>query len=552
MYENGFFRLPSYPIEAFISSLVGWRAHLQPEHATRLARWLPFRHHDLIRFPLPGLRSFILDLAETNPELARNILAEAATSLGQRGIARRTQIELQARDLEQAARNRLWARVADLDLPFLPSAAVLEASSPLLLFRSAARDLGVSVTDHRQRRLALERARRALDGFIATHTLSSIASAELSQRLLSTARLWLDIVRDEELKLAAAEAQHPQVPRAFVAGLPLEPALPECQTLFKGRTDLARIVDHDLDPDRRGVLVIVGQRRMGKSSFRNWLPLLLGSGTDVRVANFQELSGYAHRATPHRWLLELVARGFPEAPPPPASPHWSEALDWLRARDSTLADRRLLVVVDEVERVQDGINDGWCSTDFLDFLRAAGDALRRIRFVLLTAYSLNSLGRTWGDRLISATTRGLSYLDPSSAEELVRRPIPDFPDIYPAGGVARILRETRCHPFLIQKVCDELCKRLNETGGRRCATDDELTEILDRVAGEPLFDELWSQRTLEERHALHRLACSTEALDANPVMRQLAREGYVELQAERATLAVPLYGAWIRFTQGSI
>jgi hypothetical protein len=114
------------------------------------------------------------------------------------------------------------------------------------------------------------------------------------------------------------------------------------------------------------------------------------------------------------------------------------------------------------------------------------------------------------------------------------------------------LRETRCHPFLIQKVCDELCKRLNETGGRRCATDDELTEILDRVAGEPLFDELWSQRTPEERHALHRLACSTEALDANPVMRQLAREGYVEFQAERATLAVPLYGAWIRFTQGSL
>jgi hypothetical protein len=35
-------------------------------------------------------------------------------------------------------------------------------------------------------------------------------------------------------------------------------------------------------------------------------------------------------------------------------------------------------------------------------------------------------------------------------------------------------------------------------------------------------------------------------------MRQLAREGYVELQAERATLAVPLYGAWIRFTQGRL
>jgi hypothetical protein len=76
----------------------------------------------------------------------------------------------------------------------------------------------------------------------------------------------------------------------------------------------------------------------------------------------------------------------------------------------------LLVVVDEVERVEDGIRSGDLSTDFLDFLRATGDALRRIRFLLLTAYPLPRLGRHWVDRLISATTRSLSYLDHDSAE----------------------------------------------------------------------------------------------------------------------------------------
>jgi uncharacterized protein len=86
------------------------------------------------------------------------------------------------------------------------------------------------------------------------------------------------------------------------------------------------------------------------------------------------------------------------------------------------------VVIDEVERVEDGIRDGWCSTDFLDFLRAAGDALRQIRFLLLAAYPLHRLGPHWTDRLVSVISRTISYLDERDARELITRPIPEFPD----------------------------------------------------------------------------------------------------------------------------
>jgi hypothetical protein len=547
------FRVPLWPLEALASFALSWCARLAPERAVRLSRWLPFRLHDLIYLPLPGLRLFLLQLAELDPTLTQTLIAEAAASVGQKGVAQRTLLELEASALERAARDRRFDPIADLDVPFLPSADALDAASPVRFFQRAARDLGAGGDNHRQRRLALERARKALDDLITT-TATSPRPGPLARRLVLTARLWLDIVRDEERKLAAAEAKGPQVPLAFVAGVPLSPDLPSAHSLFKGRTDLARLIDHDLDPDRRGVLVVVGQRRMGKSSFRNWLPRLLGTGTDVRVANFQHLSGHPHCAAPHRWLVELVAEALPSAPPPPDGPHWTEALAWLRARDAALEGRRVLVVVDEVERVQEGVARGELSTEFLDFLRAAGDELCRIRFLLLTAYSLPRLGRHWVDRLISATVRGLSYLDPASAEELVRRPIPHFPDIiYPEGGVARILRETHGHPYLVQKIGDELCKHLNAHGGLRPATDDELTDVLDQVAGENLFDELWGQhQTPEEQRALHRLACASGPLEADPVMRGLAREGYVEMRGEMGTLAVPLFGAWIRCTQGRI
>lgn len=542
------FSLLLYPLEALITLLISRQARLQPERSITMTRWLPFRHHDLIYFPLPGLNSFLVQLAVIDPVLTKNLLAEASASIGQKGVASRTLIELQARDLELAARNRLYARAADLDFPFLPSVDALDSSSPLLFFQSAARELCID-SDYHQRHRALERARRTLESFITIRVGSNSSFPELSNRLLSTARLWLDVVQDEERKLATDEALRPQVPRAFVAGAPLTPEDPKNHLLFKGRTDLVQIIKHDLTPDRCGILVIAGQRRMGKSSFRNWLPRLLGAGTDILVANFQELSGHPHRATPHRCILDLITDHLAH-PPPPASPHWTNALDWLRACDASLSNRTLLVVIDEVERVQDGISAGWCTTDFLDFLRAAGDALKKIRFLLLTAYPLYRLGHHWVDRLISSTSRSISYLDTMSAEELARSPIDGFPDIYPKGGVERILQETRCHPFLIQKVCDELCKYLNENGGRRRATDEELTEVIERVADEKLFDELWHQRTLEEKRALHRLAFATTALDAGPAMRQLAREGYVELHDEHATIAVPLFGRWIRFTQG--
>jgi hypothetical protein len=544
------FRVPMYPFEALVSLSLAWWTRVFPGRPPA-ADWLPFRQHDLINFPLLGLKTYLLQLSEHDPGLTRNLLAEAAASPGQKGVAHRTLIELQARALERAAQARDFAKTADLDLPFLPSADNLEPDSPFRPFRSVAGDLRACSEggNHRQRRLALERARGTLHGFLNAQHPSHVR--RLGERLRTTARIWLETTADEERRLAADEQAHPQVPLAFVAGPDLKPGTTEDKAVFKGRKDLARIVDHELDPDRRGVLVIVGQRRMGKTSFRNWLPSLLDSGARVVSANFQELSGRPERATPHRWLLDLIAASLRDAPPPPTSPHWGDALAWLRERDATLGDGRVLVVIDEVERVEDGIRAGWCSTDFLDFLRAAGDSLHRIRFLLLTAYPLQRLGPHWVDRLVSATTQILSYLDPESAQELIRSPIPDFPDIYPAQGVERILRETHRHPYLIQKVCDGLCQYLNAHGGRRRATDDELTEVLDRLLNEDnLFDEFWRQRSVEEQHALRRLAHAQGPLDADPATRQLAREGYVEMEGDRATVAVPLFAAWIRRTQG--
>src|SRR5262249_55978586 len=140
------------------------------------------------------------------------------------------------------------------------------------------------------------------------------------------------------------------------------------------------------------------------------------------------------------------------------------------------------------------------------------------------------------------TSRSISYLDEKDARDLLLHPIPDFPDIYPEGGVERILLETGRHPYLLQKVGDELVRLLNARGGRRRATDAELTEVFDGViGGADLFDELWRQRTEEERANLRRLASSPEPVEPDAAALQLVREGYVERRDGKVSIAVPLF-----------
>jgi hypothetical protein len=543
------FRIPFWLMEAAIMRLLSWRVQRRPDTAARLSSWLPLRHDELIYLPLPRLKTYLVQVAETNPAMSKELIALSATSLGQRRVAQRALIEVQARELERVARNHSFARAAEFDLPFFPQQSELESepsNAPLRPFHAAARNLIAGRTNQHQRRFALERARKSLESLNAT-TVRASKSLPLAERLLPTVALWLDVIHDEETKLAREITERPQVPSAFVAGPPLTPERAEDRALFRSRADIIRLIAHDLAPDRRGVLLVVGQRRMGKTSLCNWLPEYLGTGTIVVSSNFQPLSGDPHRKTPHRRVLDNIARALrSEVLAPPVSDHWGDGLRWLEEVERTLGDRKVLAVIDEVERVEDGIRAGWCPPDFLDFLRAAGDALRNVRFLLLTAYPLHRLGPHWTDRLVSVTSRTLSYLDESDARVLLTRPIPEFPDIYPEGGVDLILAQTGRHPYLLQKVGDDLCRLLNARD-RRTATADDLTEVFDGIISDAhLFDELWRSRVEDEQITLQRLARSDELTDSGSATASLLREGYLERRGGQLAFAVPLFREWIR------
>lgn len=538
-----FFRLPAWLLESLWTRCLSSLLRRHRSSVARVIPLLPYRHHDLIGFSLWGLRDLLVDAAHEDAALGQRLIDEAAATVGQRIVARDALIELRALELDRAARHDGFQRAADLSLPFLPPAEELADDDPLRVFQAVARDVVAGGANQRLRQQALARARTRLETFLTTPR--SRRKEPFAHRLLQTAAVWLESVNERGALLEREMRERPQVPMVFVAGAPLRPAATEGSGLFKGRRDLATVLEQDLSPGRRGVMVVIGQRRMGKSSFALWLPRLLGTGTAVVRVDFQGLGGERHRAHPHRVIVDALAKELPGLPTPPTGDAWGDALTWLAAVEESTLGAHVLIVVDEVEKVEEGIREGWCGREFLDFARAVGDRLDRVRLLLLCARPLSRLGAHWPDRLISATVRTLGPLDEKAARELITKPIEDFPAIYPDGGVERILAETGRHPFLIQKVCDDLCRLLNERGGLRRATTDELDEVIEANAAELLlFRELWESRTPEERAVLQALARG-DSVTRSTVFEALLREGFIARDGERYFIAVPMFQRWI-------
>jgi len=87
-------------------------------------------------------------------------------------------------------------------------------------------------------------------------------------------------------------------------------------------------------------------------------------------------------------------------------------------------------------------------------------------------------------------------------------------------------------------------ERLQDGIDEGWATSEDVEAAIDQALIEtPLFDELWRQRTDDERRVLRLLAAGREVdEDDSSVVKGLVREGYV-LRGEG--IAVPMFASWI-------
>ncbi|GAB4573939.1 MAG: hypothetical protein Kow0077_18050 [Anaerolineae bacterium] len=348
------------------------------------------------------------------------------------------------------------------------------------------------------------------------------------------------------------------------------PIPPKRAALFKGRMELAERIVEWLRSENRPTLVLHGARRMGKTSFLLQLQNLMSGWHDSPLSIFVDGQGpgivegdvgFFYTLT-RRIHTELRRRGY-EMPRPSREEFLKYTYDvltiWLE--DEVLPrlgeDARLLVTIDEFEKIGNAIREGRLSEKVLDFLRHTVQHSENMLFLFCGVETIDSLGPNAASYFIGVQAIEISFLDRKAAEELIRNPTQDSGNLpeYSASVVREIIRLTNGQPYLIQAICSKIITLANDRQVNKITTT-HLKAVLPEVfaSGQTYFQNIWHDAGPEGQAILVRLAHGpaelTPAEVKSPVVRALVDRHVICRTGDEASLEyrieIPLVQAWVR------
>jgi CHAT domain-containing protein/Tfp pilus assembly protein PilF len=366
-----------------------------------------------------------------------------------------------------------------------------------------------------------------------------------------------------------AEAQDPYVAGPPVAG-----------KLFVGRADVLQLIRNNLAPAAgKNILVLRGQRRTGKTSvllrLRDTLPEDSGGRYLPAFVSLQGLAmvqgdGAFFYHLARRIQLELQ-RHRVEAPRPERvdfdrDPVEAFELDFLARLTDVLGERRVLLMLDEFEKLKELIDEGRLGGRVLDYCRHLMQHTPLL-FLIAGTHKLRELtGGYWSIFFNLGVPIDIGPLKEADARALITEPVQSW---YGATRAAQdvMLLLTGCHPYFTQLVCKKLLEvrneqRLAEVGVR--AVREAVARALqtgEENVGYPWTDEdcgpderlVLAVLASEARRGPVPLACVRKALAeagqpaavGEAADRLLLRGVVCKDGKDRLRFAVPLFHEWL-------
>ncbi len=272
-----------------------------------------------------------------------------------------------------------------------------------------------------------------------------------------------------------------EVIRGEYCGQPLPDRSPCERGRLFGRADLLHRVGRELG--HSNVVLLEGQRRIGKSSFLHQLALYFTDEAEERhfLPLFFDIQTYLDNTLPEfaMHLATTIAKGL-DIPVPPLTGWESDPAlfrEWLPEVFRRLDSRQIVMLVDEFDNLGE-VGGGRAIETLLPFIGALVAREQRLKWVLTVGRHMGNLPIQYDSIIAPAVKLSLGRLTAQETEQLIVNP-PSVVLAYQPAAIARIFQLTSGQPHLTQALCKEVFDHVVLGEERTEATDDDVNAVLD-------------------------------------------------------------------------
>ena len=293
----------------------------------------------------------------------------------------------------------------------------------------------------------------------------------------------------------------------YIAGNPVTG-----EAMFFGRENIFAFVRQALTGQHRdNVIVLYGQRRTGKTSALYQMHRHL----DARyLCIFVDLHGLALNGVDgFLWdLANTIVRALRkehqiDLPPLKRSEFMAEPRatfenEFLPQVWNAIGDRHILLMLDEVIRLQEQIEAGKLDKSVFEYLRHLMQHSDRLNFLFALGSGLEEMEKEYAFLFSVGLYRKISFLTRDAATALITQPVKDYYQLEPST-VDRIFSITSGHPYFTQLLCHSLFNQWLQQHRSPVRVDDVnpvLSEVDER--GLAVLKQVWDDSTPGERAVL--------------------------------------------------
>ncbi|MFN7760088.1 MAG: AAA family ATPase [Pseudanabaena sp.] len=276
-----------------------------------------------------------------------------------------------------------------------------------------------------------------------------------------TTNQWKELLIAESRKIGKIEIDKP-IPSPYIIGDPV------FGNNFIGREDiLSQLESLWIVNSSPQSIILYGHRRMGKTSILRNIPTNLGYQVRVAYVNLLSIGSAPNGITD---ILMAICEALQEVTDIPY-PNNNDLFQfpetafrrYLQHIEKNFAGTGLIIALDEFEKIEELIDAGKLSKDFLGFLRGMVQMSSKLAFAFAGLHTLQEMNADYFQPFYASFIPiSVAFLSREATRQVLANPDPEFLLEYEPAALDHIYDLTNGQPYLTQLIGFQLVRMFND------------------------------------------------------------------------------------------